>query len=191
MFCDTIIAVSLILLCVAISQIISVLLDSFSPVTTHERAISLHAASGVEEYTLVGEGRQTAITGLSPPPSNGIPIGSRYTRIDSRDEYRDLGSSKAHVADGGLVSSSVQRENLSASDFNNTRPNRAESKSPTNDFSANSAGDAEQVFRMEYLHRVSRALLLIVRHRSQNILVSSKHYDMLEFSIFMVLCLLL
>ena len=141
-------------------QIISVLLDAFSPVTNSERSVSAAAASGAEEYAFLAE-TVNSITGLSPPNLN---MNARLSRGQSGTADGGGSMSKAHANDRSPFES--QMENLSASEYNNVRenrPNRAESKSP-DPFD----GGEEQVLRMEFLHNVCRALLLIVRHRSRD-----------------------
>lgn len=129
--------------------------------TSSERSVSAKAASGAEEYTFLSE-TVNSITGLSPPPNMNLARSSRGHSGAGADGAGSM--SKAHTNDRNQFES--QLENMSASEYNNVRenrPNRAESKSP---------GDLdegeEQMLRMEFLHNVCRALLLIVRHRSRD-----------------------
>lgn len=139
-------------------QIISVLLDAFTPISSSERSMSLSAANGL------GSAVSFRITGLSPPTD------SRTSRLSALD-----GDGQLDGKTGGPAFTLAQRENLSASDFNGCSQLRAESKSPSNsrldrlDELKVVEGSALQALRMEYLHQVCRCLLLLVRHRSVNI----------------------
>lgn len=144
------------------AQIISVLLDSFTPVTAGERSVSLSAAAGLEEFRLVSDVR-VPITGLSPP---GNLSALHRTRGSIRDT--DINTSKAN-SQSGSSSDWLRRENLSASEYNHDVTGAAESKGLA-DATGEPAAE-EQILRMEYLHNVCRVLLLILRHRSINVTV--------------------
>lgn len=75
---------------------------------------------------------------------------------------QDMSTSKANSKGKGV--STFHRENLSASEINHGSKSSLEE----------AGGGAEvQLLRMEFLHDVSRAVLLIVRHRGPNVTVSA------------------
>ena len=123
------------------------------------------AAAVGEQTTVI-----SSLTGLSPPldiRSSRSHLNRREVDLNGDISTMSKAGSNGEAVNGRLYDS--QRENLTASEWNGGEGSRAESKSPIEMTMESSS--PEQVLRMEYLHQVCRSLLLIVRHRSQNITV--------------------
>lgn len=145
-------------------QIVSLLLDAFTPMGVTETLYASAAAAGegsTEELERIQAtaGGNYAVGGATNGLTGYSPLQGRVLQLAAENNPDSINREGANMSPGkpdAIPSSGV----TAATPAHNTNA------------SASTAEETARIARMEYLHQVCRLLLLIVRHRGRMLLVS-------------------